>query len=75
MLIDFQRRAEELAETGKLLTENRQKHAELKAAIGQLDVEYFELSTRLSKNQEYYQLLSRLLELHNGAAARSDNGP
>jgi type VI secretion system protein ImpA len=75
MLIDFQRRAEELAETGKLLTENRQQHAELKAAIAKLDAEYFEMSTRLSKSQEYYQLLSRLLELHNGAAARQGNGP
>jgi hypothetical protein len=75
MLIDFQRRAEELAETGKLLTENRQKHAELKAAIAGLDAQYFEMSTRLSKSQEYYQLLSRLLELHNGAEARPGNGP
>ncbi len=74
MLMDFQRRAEELAETGKLLTENRQKHAELKAAISTLDAEYVEMSTRLSKSQEYYQLLSRLLELHNGAAARAGNG-
>jgi hypothetical protein len=32
------------------------------------------MSTRLSKSQEYYQLLSRLLELHNGAAARAGNG-
>jgi hypothetical protein len=63
-----------LAETGKLLTENRQKHAELKAAISTLDAEYVEMSTRLSKSQEYYQLLSRLLELHNGAAARAGNG-
>jgi type VI secretion system protein ImpA len=75
MLIDFQKRAEELAETGKLLTENRQKHAELKAAIADLDAEYLQMSTRLSKSQEYYQLLSRLLELHNGAAARPGNGP
>ncbi|HMF08354.1 MAG TPA: type VI secretion system protein TssA, partial [Thermoanaerobaculia bacterium] len=75
MLIDFQRRAEELAETGKLLAENRQKHAELRAELGKLDAEYHEMSMRLSKSQEYYQLLSRLLELQNGAAARPGNGP
>jgi type VI secretion system protein ImpA len=75
MLIDFQRRAEELAETGKLLTENRQKHAELKAEIGKLDSEYLEMSTRLGKSQEFYQLLSRLLELHNGAASRAGDRP
>jgi type VI secretion system protein ImpA len=70
MLIDFQKRAEDLAEIGKFLTANRQKHAELTAEIGKLDAEYHEMSTRLSKSQEYYQLLSRLVELHNGAAAR-----
>jgi type VI secretion system protein ImpA len=75
MLIDFQRRAEELAETGKLLTENRQKHAELKAAIAELDAQYLEMSTRLSKSQEYYQLLSRLQELHSGAPVRPGNEP
>ena len=75
MLIHFQRSAEDLAETGKLLTANRQKQAELKAEIAKLDAEYVEMSTRLSKSREYYQLLSRLLELHNGEAARPDNGP
>jgi type VI secretion system protein ImpA len=68
VLIDFQRRAEDLAETGRLLAANRQKSAELKAELGKLDAEYQELSLRLSKSREYYQLLSKLLELHNGAA-------
>jgi type VI secretion system protein ImpA len=75
VLIDFQKRAEEMAEAGRLLTENRQKHAELRAELGKLDAEYHEMSMRLSKSQEYYQLLSRLLELQNGAAARPGNGP
>jgi type VI secretion system protein ImpA len=74
ILIHFQRSAEDLAETGKLLTENRQKQSELRAEIAKLDAEYVEMSTRLSKSREYYQLLSRLLELHNGAHARPDNG-
>jgi hypothetical protein len=75
ILIHFQRSAEDLAETGKLLTENRQRQSELTAEIAKLDAEYVEMSTRLSKSREYYQLLSRLLELHNGAPARPDNGP
>jgi type VI secretion system protein ImpA len=75
VLIDFQKRAEEMAETGRLLTANRQKHAELKAELGKLDAEYHEMSTRLGKSQEYYQLLAKLLELHNGAAARPVAGP
>jgi type VI secretion system protein ImpA len=74
VLIDFQRRAEDLAETGRLLTANRQKSAELKAELGKLDAEYQEMSLRLSKSREYYQLLSKLLELHNGAAEPPGGG-
>jgi type VI secretion system protein ImpA len=67
VLIDFQKRAEEMAATGKLLTANREKYAQLKAELGKLDVEYQEMSTRLGKSQEYYHLLSRLLELPSAA--------
>jgi hypothetical protein len=74
-LIDFQKRAEEMAEAGRLLTANRQKHVELRAELCKLDAEYHELSTRLGKSQEYYQLLSRLLELHNAALAHPVASP
>ena len=75
VLIDFQSRAEELAETGRLLTENRRKSAELKAELGKLDAEYQQMSTRLSGSREYYRLLSRLLELRDGETARPGGGP
>ena len=64
LLIEFLDRANALADAGKRLTENRQKYAELQAGLVKLDEEYKELSALVSQNQEYHQLLSRMLELH-----------
>jgi type VI secretion system protein ImpA len=64
LLIEFLGRANALADAGKRLAENRQKYAELQAEIAKLDEEYKEVSALVSRNKEYHQLLSRLLELH-----------
>jgi type VI secretion system protein ImpA len=64
LLIEFLDGANALADAGKRLAENRQKYAELQAQVVDLDKEYKEISALVSRNKEYHQLLSRLLELH-----------
>jgi hypothetical protein len=64
LLIEFLDGANALADAGKRLAENRQKYAELQAQMVELDKEYKEISALVSRNKEYHQLLSRLLELH-----------
>jgi type VI secretion system protein ImpA len=67
VLIEFRDKAQELAEAGNRLTENRQKYAESQAEMKKLDEEYEEVSRLVSRNREYYQLLARILELHGRA--------
>jgi hypothetical protein len=74
VLIEFRDKARELAEAGNRLTENRQKYAESQAQIKKLDEEYDEISRLVSRNREYNQLLSRLLELHGRAPAQTVRG-
>jgi type VI secretion system protein ImpA len=64
LLIEFLDRANALADAGKRLAENRQKYAELQAQMAALDEEYKEVSALVSRDTEYHQLLSRMLELH-----------
>ncbi len=63
VLIEFREKAQALAEIGARLTENRAQYNELLAQLKQLDDEYDELSRIVSRNQECYQLLSRLLKI------------
>jgi type VI secretion system protein ImpA len=63
LLIEFLEGAHALAEAGKRLTENRRKYAELQAELVKLDEEYREVSAPVSRDKEYHQLLSRLLEV------------
>jgi hypothetical protein len=64
LLIEFLDGAHALADAGKRLAENRKKYAELQAEMAKLDEEYRQVSSLVGGNQEYHQLLSRLLELH-----------
>jgi type VI secretion system protein ImpA len=74
VLIEFRDKARELAEAGNRLTENRQKYAECRAQMKKLDEEYEEISRLVSRNREYYQLLSRILELHGRTTAQAVSG-
>lgn len=65
VLISFLEGAQELSEIGNRLKENRQRHAELVAQLKELDVEYEELSLTVSRNQEFFELLTRVNSLRS----------
>jgi type VI secretion system protein ImpA len=69
VLIAFHDLAQQLAEAGGRLIENRRKYAELQDQLRTLDEEYQAVSQLISRNEESYRLLSRLLELHGRALA------
>ncbi|CAN5652521.1 hypothetical protein BH23PLA1_BH23PLA1_24810 [soil metagenome] len=62
ILIEFQKRAQELAEAGQQLRENREQYASLQNQIRALDQQYEEIARRVSQDQEYQQLLAQLLQ-------------
>ncbi len=61
VLIQFHDRAQELADAGNRLKENRARYAELQAQLRELDQEYSEIASRISHDREFYHLLGRLL--------------
>ncbi len=63
VLIDFRSLAQQLAETGMKLEENRKQHAEHQAKLKELDAEYENLSKGIGRDGEAHQLLSRFLKL------------
>ena len=71
LLIRFRERAQELADAGRRLETNRQKHHELQNQIKQLDEEYHEIAKLLVTNREASVLLARLLEIQGLAPIRT----
>ncbi|MBX6315827.1 MAG: hypothetical protein IRY99_23380, partial [Isosphaeraceae bacterium] len=69
LLIDFHQGAQELAEAGARLKANRQKHAELLEELRRLDAEYEQIAQAISRDQEFYQLLARLLQIREGGVS------
>ncbi len=63
VLIDFRSLAQQLAEAGARLEENRQKYAEHQAELRKLDAEYEEISRMIGRDGECHQLLGRILKL------------
>ncbi len=72
VLIEFQKRAQELAEAGQQLRENREQHVSLQAQIRTLDQQYDEIARRVSQDQEYQHLLAQLLQRPGGRSAGSE---
>jgi type VI secretion system protein ImpA len=63
VLIDFRSLAQNLAEAGAKLEENRKKYAELQAELKKLDAEYEEISRKIGRDGESHDLLRRFIEL------------
>jgi hypothetical protein len=71
LLIRFREKAQELADAGRRLEANRQKHRELQAQMKQLDEEYQEIAKLLLVNREATSLLARLLEIQGSVPIKS----
>jgi hypothetical protein len=71
LLIRFRDKAQELADAGRRLEENRAKYRDLQAQLKQLDEEYNEIARILVANREASALLCRLLELQGSVPMRA----
>ncbi len=71
LLIRFRDKAQELADAGRRLEENRAKYRDLQAQLKHLDEEYNEIARILVANREASALLCRLLELQGSVPIRA----
>lgn len=67
VLIEFRTLAEQFAEAGVKLEENRHKHAECQAEMRRLDAEYEEISRMIGRGGECHTFLLKILELQGRA--------